>query len=124
MVFPRGSRWCCWFLWTDLLISWQCKLNSPQRTISKQVHIVLYPINLSFPLPLMGGGPEWQAKHLSTLIKVGFFKFKPMEDNKKLVLQIPWTKTSLQMPCSYFIFSHYNCFHLDTDTLLLNLASV
>ena len=34
------------------------------------------PTNLSFPLPLVGGGLERRLKHLRTLIKVGFEKSK------------------------------------------------
>ena len=48
----------------------------PQRTISKQVHN-LFPINFSFPLPLLSGGLKGRLKHLRTLISVGFEKSKP-----------------------------------------------
>lgn len=47
----------------------------PQRTNSKQVHIPLCPINLSFPLPLVGSGLEGRLKHLRNLIKSGIWKF-------------------------------------------------
>lgn len=40
------------------------------------VHIFFFPINLLFPLPLVGSGPEGRLNHLSTLIKVGFKKNK------------------------------------------------
>jgi hypothetical protein len=45
-------------------------MDSPQRTISKQVHILICPINLSFPLPLEGGGIKGRLKCLRTLIKI------------------------------------------------------
>ena len=77
MVFVRGSSYGCWFVRTELLISWQCRLDSPQRTISKQVHILLCPINLAFPLPLVVGGLEGRLRHLSTVIKVDLEKYKP-----------------------------------------------
>lgn len=57
---------------TKLLIYQQQRLESPQRTIYKQVHINLCPINLPFPLPLVGGGLEGRLMCLRTLIKVGF----------------------------------------------------
>jgi hypothetical protein len=49
---------CCWwwFMWTELLIFWQYRLDLLQRTISKQVYILLCSINLSFPLYLVGAG--------------------------------------------------------------------
>jgi hypothetical protein len=37
-----------------------------------------FPTNISFPLPLAGGGLEGRLKHLRTLIKVGFEKSKPI----------------------------------------------
>ena len=43
--------------------------------ISKQVHSPRYPINLSFPLPLVDGGLEGRLKHFKILIKVGLFFF-------------------------------------------------
>lgn len=55
MAFASGLRWFCGFLWTDLLIFWQSKLDSPQRTISKLVHILLYSNKLFFRIPLVGG---------------------------------------------------------------------
>ena len=55
-------------IWTELLISWQCRMDSLQRTNSKWVHILLCPINFSFPLPLVGGGLEERVNHLSALI--------------------------------------------------------
>ena len=48
-------------LWTKRLISWQCRLDLLQRTISKQVH---FPCSLSFLLPLVGVGLEGRLKHL------------------------------------------------------------
>jgi hypothetical protein len=56
-----------------------------EKTVSKQVHIFLYPINLSFLLPLVGGGLEGRLKHLRTLIKVGFEKSKPTKAHSFLV---------------------------------------
>jgi hypothetical protein len=70
-------------VWTELLISWQCRFYSLQRTISKQVLNILCPINLSFPLPLVGGGVEGRLKHLSNLIKKGFEKYKLTATNKE-----------------------------------------
>lgn len=66
----------CWFVWTELLISWHCRLDLLQRTISKQVHILLCPIHLSFPLPLVSGGLEGRLKCLQTLIKSRFWEIK------------------------------------------------
>jgi hypothetical protein len=57
------SCWCWWFMWAELMISWQQRSYLPQRTISNQVHIPLCPINLSFPLHLMDGGLEGKLKH-------------------------------------------------------------
>ena len=74
MVFASGSSYHCWFVWTELLISWQHRLDLLRRAISKQVHILLCPINLSFPLPLVGDGVEGLLKHLRTLIKSRFWK--------------------------------------------------
>lgn len=51
--------------------------NHPQITISKQVHIPLCSINLSFPLPLLGCRLQESLKNLRTLIKVCFEKSKP-----------------------------------------------
>ena len=51
----------------------------PQRTIFKQVHIPLFPINLSFAVLLVGGGLEGISMHLWSLIKVGFEKYKPKD---------------------------------------------
>jgi hypothetical protein len=56
-------------LWTELLISRQCKWDLLQKTISKQVH---FPSILSFPLPLRGGGLEGKLKHLRTITKIRF----------------------------------------------------
>lgn len=53
MVFANGFSYCCWFMWTELLIFWQHTLELPQRTISRQVHILLWPIYLSILLPLV-----------------------------------------------------------------------
>jgi hypothetical protein len=78
-MFASGLSYHCWFVWTELLISWQWRLESPQRTISKQVHILLCPIKLSFPLPLVSGGLEGRLEHLRTLIKVDFEKSKPTD---------------------------------------------
>jgi hypothetical protein len=51
--------------------------NFLQRTIYKQVHILLCPINLSFPLPLVGNELEGRLQHLRTRIKVSFEKSNP-----------------------------------------------
>lgn len=48
-----------------------------QKPISKQAYIPLCPINLSFPLPVVGSGLQGRLEHLSTLIKLGFEKHKP-----------------------------------------------
>jgi hypothetical protein len=53
------------------------KKKKKKKTISKQVHIPFCPLNLSFPLPLVGGGLEGRLKHLRTLTKVGFENSKP-----------------------------------------------
>ena len=29
MVFVSGSSYCCWFVWSELMISWQWRLESP-----------------------------------------------------------------------------------------------
>lgn len=46
-------------------------MDSPEKGVSKQVHALLYPINISFLLPLVGGELEERLKYLSKLIKVG-----------------------------------------------------
>jgi hypothetical protein len=74
MAFASGLSCCCWFMWTELLISWQGTLDLLQRTLSKQVHILLCSSNLSFPLPLVGSGLEGRLKHLRTLNKCRFWK--------------------------------------------------
>ena len=75
------------------------KLDLQQRTISKQVHILLCPINHSCPLPLMGGGLERRLKHLSTLTKVSFEKYKPtLSANMEVTIpsrKLEWFKHSL-----------------------------
>lgn len=48
----------------------------PQRTISRQVHILPCRFNPSFALPLLGAGLERRLSQLCTLIKVGFGKSK------------------------------------------------
>jgi hypothetical protein len=53
-------------------LSWQHRLDLLQRTVSKQVHILLCPINHSLPLPLVGSGLEGRLKHARTLTKIGF----------------------------------------------------
>jgi hypothetical protein len=72
MTFASHSSYHCWFMWTEPLISWHSRLDSPQRTISKQVHILLCPINLFFPLPQVGGRLEERLKHLNILSKICF----------------------------------------------------
>jgi hypothetical protein len=67
----------CWIMWAELLISWQNKLYSLQRNISKQVHIILCPINFSFSLPLISDVLEGRLKHLSTLTRESLEKYKP-----------------------------------------------
>jgi hypothetical protein len=34
----------CWFMWIELLIPWQWRLELSRRTISKQVHIFICPM--------------------------------------------------------------------------------
>ena len=85
LTVSSGSN--CWFAngvceWIKLLllipVNWTAdnsdneNWNYPNSTVSNQVHILLCPINLSFPLPLVDGGLNGRLKHLSTLIKVGF----------------------------------------------------
>ena len=55
-VFASALSCRCWFMQTGLQISWQCRLDSLQRTISKQINIFLSPINLFFPLSLVDPG--------------------------------------------------------------------
>jgi hypothetical protein len=74
MVFVSGLSYYCWFTWNKLLIFENADWIHPQITSSKQVNILLSPINLSFPLLLMGGGPEGRLKYLITFIKGGFVK--------------------------------------------------
>ena len=74
-----GLNLDCWLVWTQLLISRQGGLDSPEKGVSKQVHALLYPINISFLLPLVGGEVEERLKHLSKLIKVGLGKYKPTQ---------------------------------------------
>jgi hypothetical protein len=50
---------------------WIC----PQRTISKQLHILLCPVNFS----TTSGGLEGRLNHLTTLSKVEFEKSKPTD---------------------------------------------
>jgi hypothetical protein len=77
MEFVSGWSCCYWFLGSELLIPGQCRLCELQRTTSKEVHTPQYPITLSFPLPLVGGGLGGKLKHLSTLIKVDSEKYEP-----------------------------------------------
>jgi hypothetical protein len=72
-LVSSGSNYHCWFEWTKLLIYWQHRLDSLQRTISKQLHILLCSINLFFPLHLVADGQEGTLKHLSTPFKVKFW---------------------------------------------------
>ena len=74
IVSVSGLNYHCWFLGTELLMSWQCRLDSPQRTLSKQLHTLLCPINLSFPLPLVGGRLEGRLRYLRTIIKCRLWK--------------------------------------------------
>jgi hypothetical protein len=75
MVLASGSSCCCWWLIeTELLIFWQCRLDSLWGTISKQVHILLCPINLFLPLLLVGDWMKGRLKHLTILIKSRFWK--------------------------------------------------
>lgn len=64
-VFVNGSSYPCWITWTELLISWQYRLDLFQRTISKEFHILPCLINFSFLLPLIGDVLEGRLKHLS-----------------------------------------------------------
>lgn len=82
LQFSSGSNWCCWFEnWATTADSWQWRLESPQRTLSKQDRISLCPINLFLPLPLAGGGLEERLKHWRTLFKVGLYKSKRAENS-------------------------------------------
>lgn len=45
------------------------------KNISKQVLILLCPVNISFLLPVLGGRLEGRLKHLGALITVGFEKY-------------------------------------------------
>jgi hypothetical protein len=56
--------------WTQLLVSLKWRLETPWRTVSKQVHNTLFPINLLSPLSLVGR-LEVTLKHLRTLKKEG-----------------------------------------------------
>ena len=47
--------------------------------------MTLCPMNLSFPLSLLGGGLEEKLKCLRTIIKVGFEKIEAIQ------FQIYWT---------------------------------
>jgi hypothetical protein len=60
--------------WTAAILTMKVD-TTPQKPISKQVHIFLYPINLLFPLSLVGGGLEGRLKHFSILIKLGLEKY-------------------------------------------------
>lgn len=74
IVFVRvSSYWLVVVSW-QWLVSWQWRLESLHRT--HQVHILLCPINVSFPLPLVGGWLEERLKFLRTLMKAGFEKSK------------------------------------------------
>lgn len=86
LLVSSGLNYHCWFVngvgeWIKLppliLVSWTAGILAMYvlpSTISKQVYILFCPINLSFQLPLIGGGLEERLKLLSTLIKVGFEK--------------------------------------------------
>ena len=65
---------CWWLVWTELLLSWQCRLYSFKRNLSIQDNIFLCPINLSFPLPLVSGRIEGRLKHLSAHTKSRLWK--------------------------------------------------
>ena len=54
LLDPDGTA-CVW-CFARRLDFWPWRLKLPQRTISKQVHKLPFPINLSFSLPLVGGG--------------------------------------------------------------------
>jgi hypothetical protein len=113
-------------MWTKLLISWQQRLESPQRTISKQVHIFLCPINLSFPLPLVGRRIEETLKRLWTLIKVGFEKCKPKQLSVSVHALIhSFPLLTVVVICVQFSQSPHHCDfsttmvrNLETDLLL------
>lgn len=45
----------CLMFWTGLLIFWQQRVGSPQRTASKQVHNPYFLLTFLLPLPLVGG---------------------------------------------------------------------
>ena len=65
---------CWWLVWTELLLSWQCRLYSFKRNLSIQDNIFLCPINLLFPLPLVSGRIEGRLKHLSAHTKSRLWK--------------------------------------------------
>lgn len=65
---------CWWLVWTELLLSWQCRLYSFKRNLSIQDNIFLCPINLLFPLSLVSGRIEGRLKHLSAHTKSRLWK--------------------------------------------------
>jgi hypothetical protein len=66
-VFASGSSYHCWFMRTELQISWHWRLESPLLNRSTSAFALL-----TFSLLLVGGRLEWRLKHLRTLIKVSF----------------------------------------------------
>ena len=62
LIFACGSRYCCWFVRTELLRFWRWRLESPERNNPKHIWIHI---------------PLWRLKHLRILIKVDFAKSKP-----------------------------------------------
>jgi hypothetical protein len=47
MVFGSRPSCYCWFVWSELLISWQCSLDLLQRNTSKHIYILF--VLLAFP---------------------------------------------------------------------------
>jgi hypothetical protein len=48
MVFACGTSYCCWFVWTELLISWQYRLDSFQRTIFIFIFLFFFPFFIRY----------------------------------------------------------------------------
>ena len=88
LAASSGRNCSCWFMsgvceWMKLplltRVNWSADtLTIKAGTISKQVHILLCPINVSFPPPLVSGEVEGRLEHLRSPIKVGFEKAKPI----------------------------------------------
>lgn len=66
--------------WTTYILT--IRIGFAPKHYTNQVHILLCLINLSFSLPLVGGGLEVRLEHLSAWIKVDFEKYKPTDNWK------------------------------------------